>query len=122
MPTLLLPDDGDVWPAQFQQVAAGLRGILPAGASVEHIGTALRQCQHTREAYAALMRSLAQAHADDKQAYTEAKAPFVMQVLARVAAPPGTARPQPAAGAARVRQERDDDRDLRATDRRKAPT
>jgi GrpB-like predicted nucleotidyltransferase (UPF0157 family) len=63
--------------------------------------TALRQCRHTREAYAALKRNLAQAHADDKQAYTEAKAPFILQVLAQVAVSAETAGSQPASGAAR---------------------
>lgn len=54
---------------------------------------ALRQCRHTRDAYAALKRSLARMHADDKQAYTEAKAPFILQVLAQAAERAGTGRP-----------------------------
>ena len=43
---------------------------------------ALRQNHVTRDAYAALKRHLAFAHASDKAAYTEAKAPFILKVLA----------------------------------------
>jgi GrpB-like predicted nucleotidyltransferase (UPF0157 family) len=43
---------------------------------------ALRQEPQLREQYAALKRSLAVAHTGDKAAYTEAKAPFIRQVLA----------------------------------------
>jgi GrpB-like predicted nucleotidyltransferase (UPF0157 family) len=39
MRTQLLLDYRDAWPAQFEQVAAELRVILPARASVEHIGS-----------------------------------------------------------------------------------
>jgi GrpB-like predicted nucleotidyltransferase (UPF0157 family) len=42
---------------------------------------ALRQDQRTMLAYAELKRRLAVLHASDKAAYTEAKAPFIMQVL-----------------------------------------
>ena len=41
----------------------------------------LRADAAVREAYAALKRELARRHADDKAAYTEAKAPFILQVL-----------------------------------------
>jgi GrpB-like predicted nucleotidyltransferase (UPF0157 family) len=43
---------------------------------------ALRQEPPLREQYATLKRTLAAAHAGDKAAYTEAKAPFIRQVLA----------------------------------------
>jgi GrpB-like predicted nucleotidyltransferase (UPF0157 family) len=42
----------------------------------------LRQQPLLRDQYAALKRSLAVAHAGDKAAYTEAKAPFIRQALA----------------------------------------
>jgi len=43
---------------------------------------ALREETPLREQYATLKRGLAVAHAGDKAAYTEAKAPFIRQVLA----------------------------------------
>jgi GrpB-like predicted nucleotidyltransferase (UPF0157 family) len=43
---------------------------------------ALREEPPLREQYATLKRALAVAHAGDKSAYTEAKAPFIRQVLA----------------------------------------
>jgi GrpB-like predicted nucleotidyltransferase (UPF0157 family) len=43
---------------------------------------ALRADPLLREQYATLKRTLAVAHAEDKAAYTEAKAPFIRQVLA----------------------------------------
>ena len=43
---------------------------------------ALRQEPLLREQYATLKRTLAATHAGDKAAYTEAKAPFIRQVLA----------------------------------------
>jgi GrpB-like predicted nucleotidyltransferase (UPF0157 family) len=43
---------------------------------------ALRQEPLLREQYATLKRRLAVLHAQDKAAYTEAKAPFIIQVLA----------------------------------------
>ncbi len=42
----------------------------------------LRQDGELLHSYAGLKRSLAVAHAADKAAYTEAKAPFIQQVLA----------------------------------------
>jgi GrpB-like predicted nucleotidyltransferase (UPF0157 family) len=42
----------------------------------------LRQQPFLREQYATLKRSLLALHAEDKAAYTEAKAPFISQVLA----------------------------------------
>ena len=47
-----------------------------------HFRDALRQEPLLREQYATLKRGLAIAHAADKAAYTEAKAPFIRQVLA----------------------------------------
>ena len=47
-----------------------------------HFRDALRQEPPLREQYAALKRALAATHAGDKAAYTEAKAPFIRQVLA----------------------------------------
>lgn len=44
--------------------------------------TALRADAALRERYAALKTALAHVHANDKSAYTEAKAPFIQQVLA----------------------------------------
>jgi GrpB-like predicted nucleotidyltransferase (UPF0157 family) len=43
---------------------------------------ALRQEPLLREQYSILKRGLARAHAGDKAAYTEAKAPFIREVLA----------------------------------------
>jgi GrpB-like predicted nucleotidyltransferase (UPF0157 family) len=51
---------------------------------------ALRQEPLLREQYATLKRRLAVQHAQDKAAYTEAKAPFIRQVLA--SSPAHTAR------------------------------
>jgi GrpB-like predicted nucleotidyltransferase (UPF0157 family) len=42
----------------------------------------LRRSPALRREYAALKRSLATVHAEDKSAYTEAKAPFIQRVLA----------------------------------------
>ena len=42
----------------------------------------LREDEVTRASYAALKRRLAVTHAGDKAAYTEAKAPFIVQALA----------------------------------------
>ena len=47
-----------------------------------HFRDALREQPLLREQYATLKRVLAIAHAADKTAYTEAKAPFILQVLA----------------------------------------
>ena len=47
-----------------------------------HFRDALREGPLLREQYAKLKRGLAIAHAADKAAYTEAKAPFIRQVLA----------------------------------------
>jgi len=47
-----------------------------------HFRNALRAESLLREQYASLKRALALAHAGDKAAYTEAKAPFIRQVLA----------------------------------------
>ncbi|MBC7919254.1 MAG: GrpB family protein [Rhodoferax sp.] len=49
----------------------------------EHLAfrDALRSNTRTREAYAQLKLELARIHADDKAAYTAAKAPFIRQVL-----------------------------------------
>jgi GrpB-like predicted nucleotidyltransferase (UPF0157 family) len=43
---------------------------------------ALRRDAALRDAYAALKRSLAQVHRSDRDAYTAAKGPFILQVLA----------------------------------------
>lgn len=43
---------------------------------------ALREDEGIRRAYAELKRRLAEQHASDKAAYTEAKAPFIKRVLA----------------------------------------
>ncbi len=55
----------------------------------EHLAfrDALRDDSALMARYAALKRGLAVAHADDKAAYTEAKAPFIRQVLAGAAHP-----------------------------------
>ena len=47
-----------------------------------HFRDALRQEPPLREQYATLKRALAATYARDKAAYTEAKAPFICQVLA----------------------------------------
>jgi GrpB-like predicted nucleotidyltransferase (UPF0157 family) len=47
-----------------------------------HFRNALRQDARLREEYSALKRGLAVTHARDKASYTEAKAPFICQVLA----------------------------------------
>jgi GrpB-like predicted nucleotidyltransferase (UPF0157 family) len=47
-----------------------------------HFRDALRQEPPLRKQYATLKRALAATHAGDKAAYTEAKAPFIRQVLA----------------------------------------
>ncbi len=47
-----------------------------------HFRDALRQEPPLREQYATLKRALAATYAGDKAAYTEAKAPFIRQVLA----------------------------------------
>jgi len=47
-----------------------------------HFRDALRQEPSLREQYATLKRALAVTYAGDKAAYTEAKAPFIHQVLA----------------------------------------
>lgn len=54
---------------------------------------ALRGRPEIRDAYAALKRRLAQQHASDKSAYTEAKAPFIIRLLAD--AGPPTEAPTP---------------------------
>ena len=53
----------------------------------EHLGFrhALRADPDLRARYQALKLQLAQAHADDKSAYTDAKAPFIRSVLASLA-------------------------------------
>lgn len=50
----------------------------------QHLGfrDALRQDPRLARSYAALKRHLAMRHGSDKSAYTEAKAPFIRQVLA----------------------------------------
>jgi GrpB-like predicted nucleotidyltransferase (UPF0157 family) len=56
-----------------------------------HFRDALREEPLLREQYAKLKRGLAIAHAADKAAYTEAKAPFIQQVLASNPARPTSA-------------------------------
>lgn len=65
---------------------------------------ALRDDPALRDAYAALKRTLAATHADDKAAYTRAKAPFIRQVLggAEAAAPITPAQVDDAEGIATV--------------------
>lgn len=46
-----------------------------------HFRDRLRDDPRLMQSYAALKRHLAMVHADDKAAYTEAKAPFIRQVL-----------------------------------------
>jgi GrpB-like predicted nucleotidyltransferase (UPF0157 family) len=46
-----------------------------------HFRDLLRSDAHLMQSYAALKRRLAELHASDKSAYTEAKGPFIRQVL-----------------------------------------
>ena len=72
--------------------------LVPAGSALWRDRVVFRDCLRrqpsTAAAYAALKRELAARHRDDREAYTDAKAPFIAQVLAAdsLGEPPPAAR------------------------------
>jgi GrpB-like predicted nucleotidyltransferase (UPF0157 family) len=80
----VIPDRRYFVRPQGQTVRVHLHAVLLDGLLwKQHLcfRNALRKDPLLREQYASLKRALAVAHAGDKAAYTEAKAPFIRQVL-----------------------------------------
>jgi GrpB-like predicted nucleotidyltransferase (UPF0157 family) len=104
-PAVLIVDHQECWPAQFADARGELEAVFTGTPCViEHIGStsvpglrakpvidillgtaALREHPPLAAEYARLKDDLARIHAGDKAAYSAAKAPFISQVLARMA-------------------------------------